>query len=142
VRIERRVRREARDRLDAGGHVLVALADLDRMEGHPQGLQRGRAEAVDGRGRDVVVEPGQQRCVAADVVARLAHLEAAAHHHVVGLGEVDARVALDQRPQGHGGEVVGADVLQRPLGRAPDRRADGVDDHGFRHRKTAPWFVD
>ena len=72
MRVDRRVRREAADGLDAGGDVLVALARLDRVEGHPQRLQRGGAEAVDGRGRDVVVQAGEQRGDAADVVAGLA----------------------------------------------------------------------
>ena len=47
--------------------------------------------------------------------------------------EVDLGVALDQRAQRHGGEVVGPHVLQRALGGAPDRRADRVDDDGFGH---------
>jgi hypothetical protein len=81
----------------------------------------------------VVVDPGQQLGVAADVVALLAGLEAAAHHEIVGLAEVDLRVALHERPQRHGGQVVRADVLERSLDRAPDRGAHGVDDDGFRH---------
>ena len=49
------------------------------------------------RGGHVVVDPGQQRGVAADVVALLAVAEAAAHHDVVdGLGEVDVGVALHE----------------------------------------------
>ena len=124
---------EARDGLDAGGDVLVALAGLDRVEGHPDRLQRGGAEAVDRGGGDVMVDARQQRGVAADVGALLARLEAAAHHDVVGLGEVDPGVAVDERLQRHGGEVVRADVLEGSLDRAPDRRADGVDDDGFRH---------
>ena len=35
--------------------------------------------------------------------------------------------------QRHRGEVVGAHVLERALGRAPDRRADRVDDDGVGH---------
>ena len=45
----------------------------------------------------VVVDAGQQLRVAADVVALLAHREAAAHQDVGGLREVDLRVALDER---------------------------------------------
>ena len=104
--------REARDGLDAGGDVLVALARLDGVEGHPQRLQRGGAEAVDGRGRDVMVDarPAARRCGRRCSPARPS-LEAAAHHHVDGLREVDLGVALDERLERHGGEVVGADVL-------------------------------
>jgi hypothetical protein len=82
-----------------------------------------------------MVDAREQLRVAADVHALLAGLEAAAHHDVVRLSEVDLGVAVDQRLQRHGGEVVRADVLEGPLDRAPDRRADGVDDDGFRHAR-------
>ena len=64
VRVERRLRREARDGLDAGGDVLVALAGLDRVEGHPDRLQRRGAEAVDRAwpGRDGRARPAARRC--------------------------------------------------------------------------------
>ena len=121
----------ARDGLDAGGDVLVALAHRDGVEGHAQRLQRRRAEAVDRAAGDVMVDAGQQRRVAPDVVGLLGEARRGAHHHVVGLGEVDAGVALDERLERHGGELVGAEVLERPLERAPDRRAHGIDDDGF-----------
>ena len=133
MRVERRVRREARHGLDAGGDVLVALAGGDRVEGHAQRLQRGGAEPAHGDGGDVVVDAGQQLRVAADVVALLAHREAAAHEDVGGLPEVDLRVALDERAERHGGEVVGPHVLQRALRGAADRRAHRVDDDGVGH---------
>ncbi len=123
----------ARDGLDAGGDVLVALACPDRVEGHAQRLQRRGAEAVDGAGRDVVIEARDERGVAADVVGLLADGGGGAHHHVVGLGEVDAGVALDQRAQRGGSELVGADAYERALERASDRGADSVHDHCFRH---------
>ena len=47
---------EAGDRLDAGGDEHVALARLDRVQGHPGGLQRGGAVAGD-RGAGQVVQP-------------------------------------------------------------------------------------
>jgi hypothetical protein len=82
----------------------------------------------------VVVDAGQQRRVAADVVAGLAELEAAAHHQVVGLAEVDLGVAFHQGAQRDGGEVVGPHVLERALGGAANGRPHGVDDDGFGHR--------
>ena len=100
----------ARDGLDARRDVLVALAGADRVEGHAQRLQRRGAEAVDGAGGDVVVDAGDQRRVAADVVGLLADGGRGAHHHVVGLGEVDAGVALDEGAQRSGGELVGANA--------------------------------
>src|SRR5581483_5455866 len=58
-------------RLDARGDEGVALAGLDRVVGHPDRLQRRRAEAVDGRPRDGVGQPGEQRRAAAEVHALL-----------------------------------------------------------------------
>ena len=66
-----------------------------------------------------MVDARQQPGVAADVVALLARLEAAAHHQVVGLGEVDLGVAVDERLERHRGEVVRTDVLERPLTARP-----------------------
>ncbi len=60
MELERRALPGARDGLDAGGDVRVALAGLDRVEGHPRGLQRGGAEAVDGAARHVVVDAREQ----------------------------------------------------------------------------------
>src|SRR3954469_37254 len=84
-------------------------------------------------GGDVGVDPREELGVAADGVALLALLEPAAHHDVLRLGEVDLRVAVDERLERHGGQVVRTDVLERPLDRAPDRGANGIDDDGFRH---------
>ena len=49
-----------RDALDAAGDEDVALAGLDRVEGHPRRLHRRGAEPVD-RGARQVVEPGEHR---------------------------------------------------------------------------------
>jgi hypothetical protein len=81
----------------------------------------------------VVVDAGEQGRHAPDVVARLALAVATAHHHVADRALVKLRVALNQRTQRDRGEVVAADALQGALGGAPDGRADGVDDHSFRH---------
>src|SRR5581483_2908288 len=80
-----------------------------------------------------MVDAGQQGGVPADVVALLAHRGRRAHHHVVGLAEVDLRISLDQRAQRERGQLVGPDGLERALAGSPDRGTDGVDDHGFRH---------
>src|SRR6202022_4564407 len=101
--------------------------------GHARGLQRGGAEAVDGRPRHVVVDARQQQREAPDVVALLALAVAAAHHHVADRGLLELRVALDQRAQRYRRQIVGAHGLQRALGGAPDRGADGVDDYCFGH---------
>jgi hypothetical protein len=50
-----------------------------------------------------------------------------------GLREINPGVAIDERLERDGGEVVRADVFERPLDRAPDRGAHSIDDDGFRH---------
>jgi len=80
-----------------------------------------------------MVDARQQGCAAADVVPLLTRLEAASHVDVVDGGEVDAGVALLQGLQRNGGQVVGADVLERSLNGTADGGADGVDDDGFGH---------
>jgi hypothetical protein len=126
----------ARHRLHPGRDVLVALAGADRVRRHPDRHQRRGAEAVDGAAGDVVVQAGEQRGVAPDVVALLPHAGGRAHEHVVGLGEVDVGVALDERPDRQRRQLIGAHSLQRALARASDGRADGVDDHCFGHGRN------
>jgi hypothetical protein len=106
------------------------------VEGHPDRLQRRCAETVDRDPGHVVVDPGQQRRVAGDVEALLVVGEATAHHDVVRLAEIDFRVSRDQRAQRYRGEVVSTEVAQRPLDRAPDGRADCVDNDCFRHESS------
>ena len=123
----------ARDGLDAARDVDVALAGPDGVEGVADRLQRRGAEPVDGGSRDADVQAREQGGVAGHVVARLAHAERTPVEDVDDLGEVDVGVALDQGLDRRGGEVVGADVLQRALDGTSDRRPDGVDDDGFGH---------
>src|SRR5436309_2556621 len=81
----------ARRALNSRRDELVALVRLDRVKGHPDRLQRGCAEAVDGDPGDVMVDPGQQRRIARHVVALLMVREATTHHDVIGLAEIDLR---------------------------------------------------
>jgi hypothetical protein len=74
-------------------------------------------------GRGGRIQP--QRRVAAHVVALLVVWEAAAHHHVVRLPEVDLRVALDERAQRDRCEIVGTEVAERSL-LSPSRWASGL----------------
>src|ERR1039458_7739300 len=78
-----------------------------------------------------MVDAGQQRRHATDVVAGLALPIAAAHHHVIDGAEVDLRVALHQRLQRNRGQVVGAHGPQRSLDGTSDWRTYGVCNHCF-----------
>ena len=80
-----------------------------------------------------VVHAEQDRDDAAHVVALLAAGQAAAEHQVVDVGGVERGHLVQRRPDDGGGEVVGTQVLQRPLERAADGRAGGRDDDGFGH---------
>ena len=52
---------------------------------------------------------------------------------------VDVRVALEQLVDDEGAHLVRAELGERALEGAPDGRADGVDDHCFRHVSSPEW---
>jgi hypothetical protein len=126
-----------RDRLDAGGDEDVALAGLDRVEGHPDRLQAGGAEAVHRRPGDVLRQARQQRRAARDVHPLLLLGKAAPHHHVDDLGGIELRHLLERRADGERDQVVGSDVDEGPFPRAAYRRPDGGGDDGFGHQTKA-----
>ena len=97
----------AADGLDAGGDEAVALARLDRVERHADGLQARRAVAVDGDAGDVV-EPGEHSDDTGDVEATFAGRLADAHHQVVDIGALHLRHLLHQRLDDLRRHVVGA----------------------------------
>ena len=137
VELERRPLAGARDSLDAGGDVRVALTGLDRVVGHARRLQRGRAEAVYRARGHVMVDASEQPCDAPDVVALLALAEAAAHHDVRDRALLDLGVALDDRAQGDRREVVRADGAERSLDCTAYGRADCIDDHYLGHSASS-----
>ena len=98
-----------RDALHPGGDEGVALAGLDRVEGHPGGLHAGGAEAVDRGGRDAVqseLDGDPAGHIAAVLVARLG----AADVEVVQRARVERR-DLGQRGADHpGGKIVGTNL--------------------------------
>ena len=106
------------------------------MERHPDRLQRGGAEPIDRAGGHAVVDAGEQRRVTAHVVALLPERGRGPHHQVVRLLEIDLRVSLGQRLYRDRRQIVGANGLQGAPDGAPDRGANGVDDHGFGHGIT------
>ena len=96
----------------------------------------GRAEPVDGDGRNF---RGQARALAGDarnVIPRFAFGHGAAEDHVLDFLGIEARDAANRFLNGDGGEVVGARGAQRALARFPDRRANGTYDDGFSHVVT------
>src|ERR1039458_10378108 len=75
---------ETARRLDAGGDEAVALAGADGVGGHPDGLQRRRAVAVDGDAGHVL-EAGEDGHDASDVEPRLAGRLSATEDEVLDL---------------------------------------------------------
>ena len=80
-----------------------------------------------------VVHAEQDADDAAHVVALLAAGQAAAEHQVVDVGRVERGHLVQGGADDGGGQVVGAEVLERPLERAADGGAGGRDDDGFGH---------
>jgi hypothetical protein len=112
---------ESGHRLDAGRDEGVALAGLDRVESHPDGLQRRRTIPVDGRaGQEVVAELDGDH--AGHVEALLAARQAAAQDQVVDLVGIERLHLVECGAHHLGRQVVGSDTDQRPFHGAPDGR--------------------
>ena len=122
---------EPADRLDTTGDEDVAFAGLDGMGGHPDGLQRGGAVAVDRRPGHV--EPGQEASHPPEVVAGLAGRLSAADDDVLDGLRVELRELLEDGLDDQGGQVVRTAVDERTLHGPADRGPAGGDDHGFGH---------
>ena len=97
------------------------------------GLQAGRAEAVDGHGRDLDRQPGAQGGDARDVHALLGFGHGAAEDDVVDLLGIELRDALEGALDGDGGQIVGTGGAQGSFVGLADRGADGTDDYDFTH---------
>ena len=105
-----------------GGDERIALAGLDRVEGHPRGLQRRRAVPVDGGARQEVVaefDGDDARDVETGLTAGLT----AAQDEVVDLVRVQRGHLVQRGAHYLSGEIVGPHANQRPFDGAPDRRA-------------------
>src|SRR6266536_1971087 len=121
-----------RHALHAGGHERVALPRSDRVKGHPGGLEARRAVPGHGRARQVVV-PEQHGHHARHVEALLPARHPAAEHEVVEPARVELRHLVEGGTDDPRRQVVGPQLLERPLVRTADGRAGGGDDHGLGH---------
>ncbi len=100
------------------------------MKGHPDRLQRGGAESIDGRAGNSVGKAPEQSRNSADIEALLVVGQSAPHHDVVDRFGIQSGHLVDQRSDAETGQIVGTDIDQRALVGPPDRRPSGVDDHG------------
>src|SRR5207245_7753786 len=101
------------------------------------GLQTGRAEAVNGHGAGFDGESGTQRGDARDVHALLAFGHGTAENYVVNFFGVEARDARQGFLDGQRGEIVGARGAERTLLSTADGSANSGDDNGFWHGGTS-----
>ena len=118
--------------LDAARDHHVGLAKFHRTRRMAGGLEARTAEPVHGGARDLDRQTGQQACHARDVAIVLAGLVHAAIDHVVDRAPVDIGIALHQRLDGMGGEVVDPHAAEAAVV-AADGGADGVANVGFGH---------
>src|SRR3984957_2947943 len=123
----------AGDALDARHDERVALAGLDGVMRHAQGLERGRAEPVHRRARHGVGQPGQLADDAPEVIRLLAGRRRHAADDVVHASPGYLGMAPEQLVDDERGHVVGPHIHQAALVGAPDRRAQRVDDNSLGH---------
>ncbi len=102
---------ETRHHLHTRGDEDVTLTRLDRMHGHPGGLQGRGAVAGDGQPRQLVLTQ-QDRHDPAHVETLLAAGQAAAQHEVVDISRVQLGNLVQCGLDDGGGEVVGPQILQ------------------------------
>ena len=103
------------------------------MEGHPDRLQGGGTEPVDGRTGHGLRQAGQERRAAGQVHSLLVLREPAADHHVDDVLSRQVRDASQRGVDRERDEVVRPRVDERALPGAADRRARCRNDDGFRH---------
>ena len=122
----------------ADGDVLHAGHDLRGRE--IDRIETGGAEAVDLHARNFLAEAGLQHRRAGNVAAGFADRIDAAEHHVLDQRGIEI-VAPPNGIEGRDREIDGRHLVQRAIGlAAPARRANRVEDIGFRH-EGLPGFL-
>src|SRR5712692_8875278 len=123
-----------------GGNFVAAHGDddfggagTDAFGCEGDGLQAGRAEAVDGHSTRFDGESGAQSGDARDVHALFAFGHGAAENYIVDFLGVEVGGAGEGLFDGESGEIVGARSAQGAFVGAADGSADGGDDDGFGH---------
>jgi hypothetical protein len=130
--------RRARHRFDAAGNGELGLAATNGARGIADGVEPGCAQPIDGDPRNGIGQARQQQRHARNVAIVLAGLIGAAEHDLVERRPVDLGMALDERPDGHGGEIVGTHLGKRAA-IAADRRAHAIAEKNVarvRHVQT------
>ncbi len=121
----------------AAGDNDFGGAGTDALCGEGNGLQAGRAEAVDGHRARFDGEAGAKSGDARNVHALFAFGHGAAENYVIDFFGVQARDAGERLLDGQCGEIVGAGGPQGAFIGAADRSTDSGDDDGFGHGGTS-----
>ena len=130
--------RDAAHDLDPAGDAGVDGTRGDQVVDEVIGLLGGTALTVDGGGRHLVGQPGQQPGGAGHVEALFARLGHAPAHGLLHHARVDART-LDHLDL-DGTEHIGRTQAGEPAVALADRRADSFDDYRLRH-ETRPFLL-
>ena len=120
----------------AAGDNDFGGAGTDTFRGEGDGLETGRAEAIDGHRTRFDGEAGAKSGDARDVHALFAFGHGAAKDHVVNFFGVEAGDASERFLDGECGEIVGARGAQGAFVGAADGSADSGDDDGLVHGRT------
>ena len=120
-------------RFGAAGENHVRVTQHDALRGHGDGLQTGRAEAIDGHGRGFHGQAGAKQSDARDVHSLLGFGHGAAEDDVLDLPRVETRDAVDGRAHGDGGQIIGPRSAQRTFEGFADGGADGTGDNSVSH---------
>jgi hypothetical protein len=130
------VRVDQGNRLDAPRHLHIAFAAPYPLGGEGDGLQAGRAFAVQRHAGHANRQAGAQSRLPGDVRAHRALAAGRAQQHVLHLGRIEPR-PLQGGADHVGGHAGAVDVVQRAPVRLADRRAGGGDDGGVFHFRAA-----
>ncbi|MNZ82899.1 hypothetical protein D3C78_1016110 [compost metagenome] len=128
-------------RLDAAGNRQLHLAAGDGAKGGADSVHARGAEAVQGHTRHAVRQACQQQRHARDVAVVFAGLVGAAEEHLVQQIPLHLRVALDQRLDRYGGQVIGTHAGQGAA-EAADGGTNGIADKYVTHQASPgawPW---
>ena len=126
--------RRTRHGFDAAGHRQLYFAGADGARHARERVEPRAAQSVDGGTRYRHRQPREQRRHARDVAVVLARLVGAAEHHLLDRGRIEPGVALEERRQRDGGEVVGAHRGERTAV-APDGSTHRIADEGLLHAR-------
>ena len=110
----------------------------DAIGGKRDGLQAGRAEAVDGHGRGFHRQAGAQRGDARHVHSLLGFGHGAAEDDILDFMHIELRDARQRALDGDGAQIVGTGGAQGSFGGFADRGADGAYNDSFSHDSLSP----